>query len=198
MKTDLSLITALKLTSEIYGRQMSDAAAAMLLADLEDYPVPAVIAALSRCRRELRTFPTLADIVARIDDGRPGPEEAWAMVPKDEMTSVVWTEEMATAFGTIRDLAAEDLIAARVAFKEVYSRLLADSRLNHVPVRWTASLGHEKSGREVALREAVTKGRLEIEHALKLIPELEYTPDTRLRQLIGRIGLPMPKEPERE
>ena len=62
---------------------------------------PAVLKALTRCRREVKGMLTIQDVVSRIDDGRLGVEEAWAMMPFSESQSVVWTEEMAQAFERI-------------------------------------------------------------------------------------------------
>jgi hypothetical protein len=168
---DVQLVQALMITAELYGRAFSPEAAKLLVADLEGIPVAQVLAALARCRKELRAFPTLADILARISDGRPGPEEAWAMLPKDESSSAVWTEEMAEAFATARGLLATDEVAARMAFREKYAALLADARAARRPARWTASLGHDAKGREAAVTEAVQKGRIGADEARALLPD---------------------------
>lgn len=174
---ELSLGQILQAMAEISGKQLSDAAAAMFLADLRGYPEASVKAALSRCRKELRTFPTIADILARIDDGRPGVEEAWTMLPGDESQSCVWTEEMSEAFGAVRAQLERDPIAARMAFKEIYPRLVTEARASRKPARWIVSLGHDRSGRELALRDAVTRGRLTEAQAVALLPE--YVPQSQ-------------------
>ncbi len=116
---------------------------------------------------------TIQDVVSRIDDGRPGPEEAWAMIPKDEAGSVVWSEEMALAFGVARHLLDEgDSVGARMAFKESYAKHVSVARDQGRPVRWSPSLGHDPRGRDAALSEAVTAGRLTYEHAQELSPAL--------------------------
>jgi hypothetical protein len=52
-------------------------------------------------------------VIERLDDGRPGAEEAWAMVPKDEEESAVITGEMRFAMGVaLRLLADGDAIAS--------------------------------------------------------------------------------------
>lgn len=173
---DQELLGIVKATGEIYSRQVSPMAARMFLADLGGYDSEQIKAALQKCRAELRTFPTVADIVARIDDGRPGVEEAWAMLPKDESTSVVWTDEMAGAFNVVRGMIDADPIAARMAFKETYSRLLAEARSSKRPPNWNASLGFDRHGRDAALREAVQKGRLRLEHAQTIDPMFELEP----------------------
>lgn len=165
------LLKAIAVTAEIYGRHVSENAARVFMMELEGYPEHAVLAALSRCRKELRQFPSIADIIIRIDDGRPGADEAWAMLPKSEDESVVWTEEMAEAYGLVHDLIHKDQTAARMAFREAYSKLLADVRANQVPVKWTASLGQDPGRRERVLKDAVQRGRLSQEQAQDLIPD---------------------------
>lgn len=171
MKMDRRVQEALKATAEIYGRQMSDMAAAMFVADLSRYTADQVLEALARCRRDLRTFPTIADIVARVNDGRPGAEEAWAMIPKDEGASVVWTEEMQSAYGTCRELLADDPIAARMAFRETYQRLVTEARAENRPAKWTPSLGHDKTQRESVIMDAAIRGYLSPGQANALLPE---------------------------
>jgi hypothetical protein len=171
---DIELIQALAATAELCGTNLSEAAAKLMLSDLVDYDELAVLNALSKCRRELKGRLTLAEIVSRIDDGRPGAEEAWAVLPFDESTSVVWTAEMSDAFWIAQPLIdAGEKIAARMAFKEAYLRLVADAREHRVPVTWTVSLGHDKAGRQPILAAAVEKGRIPASHARKLIPNFD-------------------------
>jgi hypothetical protein len=113
----------------------------------------------------------LSDVLERIDDGRPGPQEAWAMIPQDEHGSVVWTDEMAQAFGVASPLiSAGQTIAARQAFIESYESLVTAARRRKLPPQWTPSLGMDPSRREGALEAAVAKGRIGAERALKLVP----------------------------
>lgn len=179
----MNLIEEIKATAEIYGKQMSEMAAILLIGELKAFPESAVQFALGKCRKELRTFPTLADIISRIDDGRPGPEEAWAMIPKDEYSSVVWTEEMAEAFGVARGMIETDEIAARMAFRETYSKLLAASRSAGVPVKWTPSFGVDKESRAAAVELAVQKNRISQGHAANLLPDLQ--PQVQISQSEG-------------
>jgi hypothetical protein len=184
----------LKFTAEIYGKNLSTAAAILFAQDLARYKPDEVIAALAKCRMELRTFPSVADIISRIDDGRPGVEEAWSHIPKDERTSITWTDEMAEAYGAAREMiAAGDMIGARMAFKEVYSRRVAEARLAGRAPRWTPSLGHEPTGREPALLDSVERGRIGQDHAQALLPGTTTdgpTPEkvlTEIRKIIKTI-----------
>ena len=174
MTTKRDVLIALKATAELYGKNMSDTAATMLLNDLRRFTHDQILEALGKCRMELKTFPTVADISSRVSDGRPGVEEAWAMLPRDERDSCVWTSEMSEAFGACRVLIDEgDLVAARMAFKESYSSLLSEARNQGRPVKWSASLGHDKHHRATVLLEAVSRNRLTISEAQAIVPELE-------------------------
>lgn len=189
----IELLQAVAVTAELCGRTFSEAAARVFVDDLARFPEPAVIRALARCRREVKGLLTIQDVVSRLDDGRPGADEAWAQIPFDEDGSVVWTEEMALAFGVARGLLAEgEKVAARMAFKEAYTRLVSKARDEGVPVKWTPSLGHDKRGRDAVLSDAVAKGRLSYEHAQELSPMLP-APTGNILALAGgalRPGLP--------
>lgn len=175
MRASETLLQALAVTAELTGTELSGGAKRVMVDDLALYPEPQVLAALTRCRRELRGRLTIADIVMRLDDGRPGPEEAWAMMPRSEAVTVVWTDEMSRAWcAAARLVAAGDEIAARMAFKEAYIHELTDARAQQRQVRWTASLGHDPQGRETALLEAVERRRIDVGYAKKLLPYRDH------------------------
>lgn len=168
--TSSKVLEAIAVTAELCGRMFSPAAALMFAQDLAGFPDNAVLAALTRCRKEVRGMLTIQDVVSRIDDGRPGVEEAWAMIPRDEASSVVWTEEMAQAYGTASLLLDEgDRIGARMAFKEAYAKLVAEARDRKHPPKWTPSLGGDVAGRQLALIDAVRANRLPMAHAMLLM-----------------------------
>ena len=80
---------------------------------------------------------TVQDVVSRLDDGRPGAEEAWSMIPKNESESTVWTAEMSQAFGVCLGLLdSGDKVAARMSFKETYQRRVSQARENGKKVEW--------------------------------------------------------------
>lgn len=167
------LIRAIAVTSELCGRTFSEAAAAVFVSDLAIYPEQQVLKALVRCRREVRGVLTLQDVVSRLDDGRPGVEEAWSMLPYTEDTSAVWTTEMSQAFGVCVRLMDEGaMVEARMAFKETYQRLVNQARDAGRPVEWHVTLGHDIRGRESVLMAAVDKGRISHEYARQFVPEL--------------------------
>lgn len=178
-----ALIKLLVATAEVMGAELSLDAARLMCEDLGQHPEPQVFAALARCRRELRGRFTLAEVLARIDDGRPSTEEAWAMVPRDEYATAVLTEEIAEAMGIAQPLLVEgDPIAARMAFKDAYARIVARNKQLGIGPAWFPSLGWDKAGRAPVLAEAVRLGRLTAPHALSLLPPAQHE---QLRQLAG-------------
>ncbi len=113
-----------------------------------------------------RFVPVPADILAQIedaaaDDGRPAVEEAWAkaMRSADEFETVVWTDEMAQAWGEVAPLFAKgDKVGARMAFKDVYARLVDAARRVRRPVNWSTALGFDMERRTLALAAATHAG----------------------------------------
>ena len=156
------LIADLAITSEVCGHLMSEAACQIIVKELSTYPYIWVSGALARCRRELSTRLTLAAIFERLDDGRPGPQEAWAMLPKNEYDSAVLTTEMGEAMGpAINLINSGDLVGGRMVFLEVYRKAVERSRSIGEPVNWFPSLGWDPTGREAALADAVKTGKIE-------------------------------------
>ena len=169
----VELIEAVAVTAELCGRVFSEGAARMFVQDLAGFPEPAVLKALTRCRREVKGMLTIQDVVTRLDDGRPGVEEAWSQMPFSESQSVVWSDEGCRAFGIASALLDEgDKVAARMAFKEAYTRMVGEARDAGRGVNWMPSLGYDKQGHAAVLSEAVSLGRLTYEHAESLSPGL--------------------------
>lgn len=178
-------LKSLAVTAEIFGRNFSDDAAECYLAELKGHPWPALLKALSQCRRELKFFPGIADIISRIEDGRPGVEEAWALCPKDETQSAVWTVETSGAFFSCYTLMEGDPIAARMAFKEKYTVLVTKARGARVPVKWEFTAGSDKAQRERVLNQAVIAGHLTADFAKGLLPDTSFGQTTQQVELRG-------------
>lgn len=160
-------------TAALSGSKLSATAIGMLAQDLEDFPREQVLAALRRCRREGVKRLTVSEVIGRIDDGRPAPDEAWTMLPKDDDGSVVWCEEMAAALVLAQGLLdAGDLLAARVVFKEGYARLADEARAAGVAPVWTLRRGGNPDGLERALLTGIAHGRVSSRFALALCPML--------------------------
>lgn len=175
------LIKVIAVTAELMGTEWSKDAARAVAEELACYPVESVKASLSRCRKELKGRLTLTEILDRLPGGHPGPEEAWSCISQamgNEQLSLCWTDEMREAYGAAANLS-EDKVAARMAFKEVYTKLVSDARAKRTPLNWSLSLGYDVQVREVAAQEAISKGRLTIEQARKVVPSLPPpSPDT--------------------
>lgn len=179
------LLKAIAVTAELTGTQLSTPAARVMAEDLSRYPEGQVLGALNRCRRELKGRMSPADVISRLDDGRPGPEEAWAMIPRYESGTVVWSDEMREAYAAAAPLVAEDnLIVGRMAFLERYRTLVSAARDAGKPVNWQPSLGWDVRGREGVLIEAVEKGRLSAQHVAGLLPYRDG-PHPRIAELIA-------------
>lgn len=170
------LLENIAATAEIMGREISPSAAMVMAQDLEKYPADVVVQALANLRRDAKARFSTGAIIEQIEklqpDCRPGADEAWSMIPHDESATVVWTEEMAQAFGIAKPLLAEgDKIGARMAFRDAYNRIVEQSKRNGAPVRWVPSLGHDPAGREAALTEAARLGRLSHAQVAGLLPQ---------------------------
>jgi hypothetical protein len=190
----IALLEAIAVTAELCGRVFTAPAAKMFAHDLSRFPEEQVLAALTRCRREVRGVLTVQDVVSRIDDGRPGPDEAWALMPRDETQTIVWTDEMASAWGVALPLLdVGDNVGARLAFREAYARAVTLARDAGRAPHWQVSYGTDPHGRLLALLEAADRGRITREQAHRFAPHELPTPEgLRLLEKTGvkvkRIG----------
>lgn len=169
--------------ASLHGKALNATAARIFLDALSGYPEQAVLHALSRCTRELKTFPTIAEVISRIDDGHLDVEQAWALVPKTEAETAVWTEEIKSAFYACCSLIDEDLVAARMAFKEAYTKALLEARSNRKPPLWCVTLGHDKSRQIRSLEEAVRTGRITATEAQAVLPDMAFRDPTTVKQV---------------
>jgi len=173
---------ALAGAAEIYGKGVSESAAEIWFAALRDVPIDAYEAAMMRHMRDPDTgrfMPRPADIIAQIrgtgaNDGRPEADEAFALVPKTEHDTAVWTDEMSVAwYGGASDLYESDRVGARMAFRASYDRAVRVARGAGEPVKWTVTLGLDPRGREGPVRKAIADGRLSPSAVLLLVGPLE-------------------------
>lgn len=164
------LVNLVAVTAELCGTQMSKPAAKLLAEELAEYDPSEVQKALQKCRRELKGRLTMQEVISRIDDGRPGAEEAWAMLVWDEELTCVLTDEMNLAQGIARQVYYSDKVAARMAFKEAYTRLVAEARNGKVPVSWWPSLGWDADSRTDVINRAIDEGKLIAARVQHLIP----------------------------
>lgn len=176
----------LTILAEAFGEQLTAERQEIYCAGLADIRRDHLQTSFRRARYELKWFPKLAELrelagalpEAR-SDGRPGPEEAWAKMPKGERMeddSIVWCEEERIAYGACRTLLLDgDLIGARMAFKERYERELLEARALGKPVCWTMSAGYDMGHRLSTLATAVQDNRLSLNSALHFVPEERRT-----------------------
>lgn len=178
------------MTAEVMGTKLQASALVMMADDLADYSVADIEIALKRCRRELAKRLTLADIIDRIEsaDGMPGADEAWALMSRPEDDTVIITEQMAEAMQAARPVLAEgDKVAARMAFKDSYSRIIAEAREKRIKPIWFVSMGRDKMGRVQPIAEAVRTGKLGLGYSLGLLaPEGK----AELLSLTGNVNHP--------
>ena len=176
---------------DVFGAKATHASISVWWAALARYSLADVRAALSAHVQDMvagKFAPKPADIIGRmqLQDGRPGPEEAWSQMPRDEATTVVWTDEMAAAWGVALPLLAErDQVAARMAFVERYRQLVQHARDAGESAKWTVSLGTDVGGREAVLLDAVDRGRLPAQYVAGLLPYRER-PNPRLAAMIAQ------------
>jgi hypothetical protein len=187
----------LTVLEEAFDVVMTTERKALYTHDLMEIEQARLRVAFTRARRELKFFPKIAELrelagAGPEADGRPGPEEAWAVCPKSEDETVVWTTEMAAALGMgARDLLRDgDAIGARMAFKEAYTRLVGEARARGDKLRWTASMGWDKAARVAPLAEGVERGRITREYAFNLLAIEQHA---ELRMALPAAPLPQLK-----
>ncbi len=179
---------------------ISGGAKSMFFAAMAPYSLATVRAALAaHCIDKVRGrfTPKPADIIEQIEssalnDGRPGAEEAWAisLTSRDEADTVVWTAECAEAFAICKSvLATGDEVGARMAFKEAYTRIVAQSRFEHRPATWSASQGWDVIKRAAAVKRAVLAGLLPAPSVAGLLegPAGDPTPEMDARAQLDAI-----------
>ena len=155
------------------GKQLSPGAMRMIIDALKLYPLDSLLAAIAMHVQIGKFAPAPKDIIDLLDhrNKRISADEAWAMVPKDESETVVWTEEMASAYDVAYDFLVDgDKIAARMAFKGAYERFCAEAMLMRQPVNWKVSIGHDKEKIEPALKQAVLSGFISQDRANHYLP----------------------------
>lgn len=168
-----------------YGREASKEAMCIAWAALMAYDIQQVTAAYTAHLMRSKYMPTPAEIIAAIHDNtpamrRPGADEAWAMMPRDEGDSVVWTDEMAQAWAVASNLVnpfivdKPDWVAARMAFKDAYTRAVETSRAQGKPATWKVCRGTRCDNLEDVLTEAVRLGRLQPEEASPHMSQLDH------------------------
>ncbi|RRD43526.1 hypothetical protein EII18_02990 [Comamonadaceae bacterium OH3737_COT-264] len=172
------LIATLAATAEVLGQQLTPGAALLMAEDLAIFDREVLAQALVRVRSEHAGKLTLKVVLDRVDElsGRLAPNEAWALALRalDERETVVWTDEVAAAWGQARPVAeAGDKVGARMAFLSAYERIVREGReMRRQPVV-LVSEGWDAAGRNAALDQAVSAGLLTDAQAQRHRPQLQ-------------------------
>lgn len=162
-------------TADAYGKEATNNLLRMFWGVLREFSMDQIRNAFTAHVRCSKFMPAPKEIIDRINGQRPGPDEAWAMVPKDEETSAVVTEEMLGAFSVAAPLLHEgDKIAARMAFKDSYVRLCEAASASGKPIKWVISRGWDKSSLGCVIDEAVRLGRITAQDAAPHLAEIEF------------------------
>lgn len=150
-----------------YGKPLTDPGTLDIwFKQLEPFPPATIAAAFADYRDDRPDHAPVPNSIAsrcRLLDGRPNENEAWAVAitSQDERESVVWTEEMRDAFMLCKPLIEKgDEVAARMAFKDTYSRLVSSARAANRPASWNVSEGWDKDRRQIAVARAASTGLL--------------------------------------
>jgi hypothetical protein len=172
------ILTLLQLTADAMGSELKPATLALIAHDLEPYALPTIATALARCRAEVGARFTQSVVMERVRgaDGRPGPNEAWAMVLKarDEDETVVWCQEMEMGWwAAVEILRNGDRFGARLAFIDAYTRHVSEARISGKPAKWTVSPGRDPELRRLAVEQACAEGLLAQDQARMLAPPVE-------------------------
>ena len=178
-------------TAEYYGKEMTAASINIWWRGLQKVDLLSLQNAFNEHIQSSRFMPSISDVLENLksQDGRPNAEEAWAICApslNNEGMTIVWTDEMASAFGVALGLQ-NDRIAARMAFKESYENFVKNSRRSGKSVRWTASLGHDVAGREGPLMKALQAGLLTDNHVAGLLP-YRSEPSREIKKLTNKVA----------
>ncbi len=183
------VMQALAVTAEMLGQEIKPTTAAVMASDLSRYPAGVILKALSRLRSSMDGRLTLKSVIDIIEEGagRLTANEAWslALSAQDEAVTVVWTDEIQSAWGTARPIMdLGDKVGARMAFVAAYDRLVKDARdSGRLPV-WSASLGWDVEQRKQELSKAVQDGRLPAPTAQLMLPPPDAPADPVGQSLI--------------
>ncbi|KXX64197.1 hypothetical protein [Marichromatium gracile] len=167
---------------ELYGRQITPAAAGLWWGAFERHPLGEVRAAFSRYTQDPeqgRYPPTPAAVLGCLPSAvsRPGADEAWALAlaSLDEEASVCTNDEIQEAANAAKAVWDEtaDKVGARMAFKSVYERVVSERRLEGRTPTWRLSLGWNQGKRAGAVEEAVRRGLISREAAARHLPPPE-------------------------
>lgn len=160
----------------------------LYFATFKDAPADRWLAACYTLASKAKQWPSISDVRAILNpSGHPSAEKAWAMIaPKvsSDAPTVFVTDQMREAYGAAIALE-DDLVAARMAFKETYTQAVNTAEAAGLPVKWSMMPGTDRNMKDLAITEAVKKGIAQPEWAMKHLPVDAHE---SLLQLVGGMG----------
>ena len=202
----VDVVKAIAVTAELTSTQLSaDAMKAMASDLINEFSEGAILAALTRCRRELPGRLTQAAVVERInsDDGRPSANEAWglALSAFDEAITIITNEEINFAMSAARPVMnGGDEVGARMAFRDAYERVVRQNRTAGIKPKWYPSLGHDPLLRIDAIQQAEAMGQLTHAQAAAYLPAPTSKEDAErgavIAGLLSGTVAKMPNDPD--
>lgn len=166
-------MAAFAATAEMLGKNYTDHQLILFSESIRKYDQEQFLDALRRVREECKFF-SLAEVIERIDDGRPDAEEAWSLVRFDEESTFVMNDDIGAALA-VASVAYEsgDMVGAKMAFKEKYKAVVASARAKAEPVKWFISFGSDKSKQAEPIVAALEAGRIEKKMAIMHLPKYD-------------------------
>lgn len=188
----VDLLEDLRVTLEICDRVLSDRAQFVFVEALQGYPEAQVMAALARCRKEFKGTLTPRDVIDRLDDGRPSADEAWAMVPKNERDSAIWSDEMAHGWSIAEPAWMNgDRVGAHRAFRDAYTDAVYRNRDQRRPTNWTVTLGDDRQQAFNVIQHGLRCNKLSITAAMRAVPDLDHI---NTKQVLLAIAAPQEQQ----
>lgn len=152
------------------SKQRTEGAMNLVFEDLRQYPLDLVAKALTAHRRDPERgqwLPNSAHIEHQINIRRPvvwlTADEAWSRAPKSEGQPAILTQEIAQALAIATPLLTQpkpDQVAARMAFKACYDRLVDRAKLERRGPKYFVSPGGTFDEQQAVVDEGVRMGLL--------------------------------------
>lgn len=166
-------------TTEYDLPPFSDERVEMWMQALAHFPAGSVMKSVRSYITTNKFKPQLADIVsgctAQLDGNWPSADEAWALMPKSEHESAMLTNEMSQAMAAATPLLEmRDKVAARMAFKDAYNRLIERAKLEGRNPVYFPSFGSDPAGAVSMLATAVNAKLIPLERATEVRPEFAH------------------------
>lgn len=198
MKTEIAKSIAL-LTAEYELPPFSDDRILLWMNALSNFPKGSVEKSVSNYIRTNKFKPQLSDIVqgctAQVPNAWISADEAWALMPKSENESCMMTNETAEAMAAASPLLdVGDKVAARMAFRGAYERLVERAKLEGRKPVFFPSFGDDKDLRASMLGKAVKAGQYSLDAALQIAPDRAH----EIIQIAGVHNHPMLEAPSKE